>query len=336
MHCYRYFLAYCCTFFLSYSLYSQKPLFQSEELVEIRLILDIEKLQRARLKPAKEDDDPEEFEAQLIQKLPDGSDAITDLKVTLRGNFRRRPAHCVFPPLEFDFRKKKDPPVGPFEGQNKLKLVTHCESSDYVRREYLVYKLYNLFTEYSFQVRMAKITYEDLKGVLPPQEEYAFFIEDDDELAERVNGEDIQDDDIKPEDVDLELLTQLHFFQCMIGNLDWDIQLNKNIEILERMEDHKPLVVPYDFDFSLMVNAPYTNVGEMDRQVFRSICADEDRIQAVIELFTEKEDEVIDYIKSNDYVKGKNRRECIETVKDFYYKIKKTEKVIDEIQSNCD
>ncbi len=316
-------------------IYGQKTLFESDELIEIRLIMDIEAIQRARLAPPSEDDDPKEFEAQLIQQLPDGSDAITDLKVSLRGNFRRRPGHCIFPPLELDFRRKKDPPIGPFEGQNKLKLVTHCESSDYVHREYLVYKLYNLITEYSFQVRIAKITYEDWMGNLPPQEEYAFFIEDDDDLAERVKCEDIKDKKISVEELDSELLTKLHFFQCMIGNLDWDITLNKNIEILERTEDHKPIVIPYDFDFSQMVNAPYTNIGEMERQQFRKLCTDEEEIQRIIDLFSRKEDAIIDCIKSSDFVKGKARRECINTIKSFYDRIKDPQQVVSQVQGDC-
>jgi len=320
----------------SLSTIAQPPLFQSDELIEIRLIIDIPKLQADRIEYLQADDDLPEHEAQLIQKLPDGSDAITDLQVSIRGNYRRKPQICTFPPLLLDFRRKKDPPPGPFEGQNKLKLVTHCEGSDYVQREHLVYKLYNLFTEYSFRVRLAKITYEDINGEVPPQEEFGFFIEDDNAMADRLGGEDIPDSEIKKGEVDRELLTFLHVFQCMIGNLDWDISLNKNVEILSVKEKDKPIVVPFDFDFSELVNAPYTNVGDMERQVFRELCGEKEEITTVLNQFREKEDEVFDLVKSSEFVKGKSRKEVMSTLKAFYKKIDDTEAVVNSFQASCE
>ncbi|NIP93601.1 MAG: hypothetical protein GWN18_19895, partial [Thermoplasmata archaeon] len=69
---------------------------------------------------------------------------------------------CEFPPLRLNFKKGQlDETL--FDGQDKVKLVTHCRNGDRyeqnVVKEYLVYRLYNVLTPLGFQVRMAHITY---------------------------------------------------------------------------------------------------------------------------------------------------------------------------------
>ena len=88
---------------------------------------------------------------------PGGGAAPVTLGVALetRGHYRLKPSTCPFPPLRvvFDSAKTKGTP---FAKQRALKLVTHCrnrnkQSEQYVLREYLAYRVYNLFTERSFR-----------------------------------------------------------------------------------------------------------------------------------------------------------------------------------------
>ena len=74
---------------------------------------------------------------------------VLPLTLKVRGNFRRSRVNCSFPPLLIDLPKKKTRSTL-FAHQNKLKLVTHCQVDEWVVREYLVYKLYNLLTDLSF------------------------------------------------------------------------------------------------------------------------------------------------------------------------------------------
>ena len=95
-------------------------------------------------------DETSEFEAQMVlatgERLP--------LKVRPRGKSRRE--RCSFIPLELNFKRKALAGTV-FDGQNKLKLVTHCgrsmASSGYLASELLVYRLLNYLTDYSFRVR---------------------------------------------------------------------------------------------------------------------------------------------------------------------------------------
>ena len=63
-----------------------------------------------------------------------------------------------------DFKRKQTQGTL-FEGQNKLKLVTHCKEAfakrDYLAAELLTYRLLNLLTDMSFRVRPLAITYVD-------------------------------------------------------------------------------------------------------------------------------------------------------------------------------
>ena len=97
-----------------------------------------------------------------------------------------------FPPLRLNF--KRDNTEGTlFEGQNKLKLVAHCQDAEeqykeYVVREYLVYKAYQLLTDKSFRVRLLKMTYVDKANEDKKMEKYGFLIESDEMLAARLEG----------------------------------------------------------------------------------------------------------------------------------------------------
>ena len=304
-------------------------LFESEDLLEIQMEVNLGKLLKDR------GEDPKYHNATISVKLPDGSDHIEEAEVQVRGNFRRQPGNCNFPPLRVKF-SKKNPPNGIFTGQRKLKLVTHCQTQDLILREYMAYKVYNLFTEVSFRVRLVQINYIDTKDKRKPETSYAFFIEDDDAVAERIGGEEVVEElRLQPEALQRDLLTQLYIFQCMIGNTDWDITLEKNMKFINFGEDSPIVAVPYDFDWSEIVDAPYTNVGDMERQVFRQLCRTDEEIEAALAVFHEKKEAIFDLYKSNPHVKGKGRNVALSTFKKFYKRIKNPEEVKKYFQESC-
>ncbi len=80
-----------------------------------------------------------------------------------------------------------------FDGQDKLKLVTHCNSNalyeEYMVREYLAYKVHNLITPRSYRARMAKVTYVDSATGTPIETRNGIFMEHEDDVAKRMEGE---------------------------------------------------------------------------------------------------------------------------------------------------
>ena len=76
-----------------------------------------------------------------------------------------------------------------FDGQNGIKLVSHCRDRDDDEQDVLKeYRTFNLLTDESFRVRLARITYVDGEDDDDPVVRYAFFIEEAEAMAERLGG----------------------------------------------------------------------------------------------------------------------------------------------------
>ncbi|MEX2048159.1 MAG: hypothetical protein WEB90_01115, partial [Gemmatimonadota bacterium] len=229
------------------------PLFQSEEPLRMTLRTDIDFLRRER-------SDSIEVESTATFIDLDGSEVTRPVDVRVRGNFRAARANCNFPPLRLDFpRGEMDGTV--FEGQNRLKLVTPCQDNRdafqrYILDEYLAYRVFNLLTLASFRVRLVEITYEDVNGRYDTRTKMAFVIESDEAMAERNRSIFLEVPEMHPVMADAEQSMLTGMFNYMIGNLDWSAVRFHNV-VLMRTEDGRHLTVPYDFDFSGLVNARY-------------------------------------------------------------------------------
>lgn len=251
------------------------PLFASHDVLDFTLVADFEMLDddRAEVNP--------ERPALLRLAGPGGAPVELALEVRTRGNFRLRRSTCDFPNLRLDFPPGSSAQPTVFAGQKELKLVGHCrDSREYDQNtleEYLVYRLYNLLTEESFRVRLARVTYRDVRGKEDPVTRHAFLIEDVDMLATRLGGLPIEVQGVRPHDLDGLASARVELFQYMIGNTDFSIVNFHNAELIRRPDGtYHP--VPYDFDFSGLVDAPYATPAailgtrSVRERVYRGFC----------------------------------------------------------------
>lgn len=231
------------------------PLFAGDEPFEVTITGPIEQLKRDRRESP---DRP----GHLTVTAFDGSVREVGVDIRTRGQFRLDPSNCAFPPLRLDVRGSEA--VGTvFEGQDELKLVSSCRPGsgrhdDLVPLEYLAYRTYRLVTETSFRVRLISLRLVDPDEGVEEGPRTAFLIEDDEALAERLGFErfSLEEGRNLPADAfDPLLLATTSIFQYMIGNHDWSAVAGHNVEILARGGGAIP--VPYDFDFSGLVDAPY-------------------------------------------------------------------------------
>ena len=182
-------------------------------------------------------------------------------EVRTRGAFRLDPSNCSFPPLRIDVDGVATGTA--LEGQDDVNLVSSCRpgrpSYDrLVRPEYLVYRTYALLSDVGFRTRWVEITFVDEGGGEPPSTRPGFLIEDDDALAERIGAVVFELEpgtNLPPSGLDPTSMTTTAVFEYMIGNADWSDVAGHNVELFER--DGVAVVVPYDFDFSGLVDAPY-------------------------------------------------------------------------------
>ena len=143
---------------------------------------------------ARERPDEEEAEGKVRFVNTDGETLDFDVQIRARGNWRRNPEICDFPPLRINFKKSQTDDTL-FHKQDKIKLVTHCNNTNRyaqaVISEYLAYRIYNALTDYSFRVRLVDITY-----VYTDREKstnsYAVLIEHKERLGKRIDGDPVE------------------------------------------------------------------------------------------------------------------------------------------------
>jgi hypothetical protein len=299
-------------------------LFSSDEVLEMILTMPTRDVLRDI------GDEREEHPATVSYLSSSGEMVQIPVDVRTRGHFRRDPVNCDFPPLRLDF--DKDSLSGTlFEGQNKIKLVTHCRSrgkkyNQGVLKEYLAYRLYNLFTDESYKVRLVNVIYTDSEGRKDSLSRTGFFIEPTELLAERTGGEVFELANVSQDHCDLEKCNVMAVFQYMIGNTDWSVPGRHNIDMLKYSDMSPPVTVPYDFDWCGLVNAPYAKPNEIlglddvKTRLFRGTCRTDVEFQKTFDLFIQKKDEVYQTISS---VPGMEDKEIDKTRKymDQFYKI---------------
>jgi hypothetical protein len=182
-----------------------------------------------------------------------------------RGNYRLR--ECYFPPLTIKIQKK-DAKNTVFEGNKKLKLVLPCENkadyNDLIVKEYLCYKLYEAFTPYSFKTRLVNIDLTELrKKTTKSFKLKGILVEDVDKTAKRLHAKTVKSN---VQTISLDDTSALRFdlFQFMIANTDWSKSFQHNSKIIFQKPNLIP--IPYDFDMSGLVDAPYAVVSQINGQ----------------------------------------------------------------------
>ena len=187
----------------------------------------------------------------------DGSQRESELKVKTRGKFILKT--CRFPPLRLNLPKGS---LGGTvcDGQKKIKLVTHCRDGEgdeqNLLKEYLVYRTYNLITGRSLRIRLVRITYVDTSGDDDSITRFAFCIEEEDAIAERLGGIILHINQVHPKHLSARESARMAVFQYMVGNTDWSMISFHNVELLRTAEGvHVP--VPYDFDWAGFVAPSY-------------------------------------------------------------------------------
>ena len=258
----------------------RRPLFRSDEVLPVTLKADFRAVMRDR-----NDDSVTTFPATIAFPAANGSTESMPLRIRTRGHSRRNERTCTFAPLRLEFDKARTKGTL-FDGHGALKLGTHCRAGqqEIILREHAIYRMFNLLTPRSFRSRVAKMTYLDAATGKLVAEEAGLFIEDDDDVAKRLEGRITTAD--KPLFVTIEpaSLNLMMLFEYMIGNTDFSIVEQHNVRLVQTPAGRR-FVVPYDFDYSGLADADYARpskalsiVSVRDR-LFRGPCRTADEWQ---------------------------------------------------------
>lgn len=260
-----------------------------------------------------------------------------DMELSPRGFSRRTLGICQFPPLRINLSGERQGTI--MQGQNRLKLVTRCRPGASYEQltvlEYTTYRLYNELTPLSLRVRPVRVTYRDSGNRRREETQFNFLIEDMGDLARRNRRVEleVQTREVASTQLDPDQAAIVGLFQFMIGNLDWDMVEgtagedcchNGKLMAASATSRENVVPVPYDFDFSGFVNAPYAtppasfNTPNVRQRVFRGYCRYNAQTQTAAELFRSRRERIYAIINGETRLSEARRTAARRYIEDFY------------------
>jgi hypothetical protein len=322
------------------------PLFASHEILQIAIEADF-----STMKGEDRAQDAEERPALLRWTDSAGAEQTMELQIGTRGNFRLQRKNCDFPPLRLNLKKGLTKGTI-FETQDKLKLVVACKVrqdywEQYVLSEYMAYRMLNVLTDFSFRVRLAEVSYTDTSGEDDPFSRLAFIIEDDDVMALRNRGRKMDWDSgqMDPRRLEDRNAILMDVFQYMIGNTDWSGVEMHNMELVRTL-DGDASTIPFDFDFSGLVDARYAvpdgtlPIRRVRDRYFRGFCIEDVRraqedYDATYAFFIEKKDEIYEMWRGLERLESDRLEDTLEFLDDFYDTISRPDRIQSRMMSTC-
>jgi hypothetical protein len=336
-------------FLLPGALVAQEPskpdrVFRSDDVLEVTITGPLRTLMRER---------PDETDMPGTISYVDDTGATVQVDVGLRtrGNYRRQMRVCPFAPIRLNF-DKSDTKGTLFRKQDKMKLVTHCRNSSnryeqLVLKEYLVYRIMNALSDYSFRVRLLRITYVDSDTPGKQQVSYGFLIEHRDRLAKRL---DLGHIGVKSTTVTAllsEYTNLVSMFQYFVANTDFSHVAGEpnddcchNSELFARRGEAY-YAVPYDFDMAGMTDAPYATpnpklrIRTVRQRLYRGHCVNNAHLPASLQVFQDNKDAFFILVQNLPDLSGSSKASMFSLMQSFYKLIENPKAVEKKLVRKC-
>jgi len=311
-------------------------LFTRDDILELSLRFDVTQYKRKKPKD-------EYLDAVLTYHISKTDSINKNIRLKSRGQFRN--GYCDFPPIALNF-KKTEFKMGDLNKLEKMKLVTHCQSGneDIVFKEYLIYKLYNVLTDSSFRVRLLKINYINTFKQSKPIRSYAFFIEPLDLLAERTNSVPVEVLTLSQKNIVPEMMDRMAIFNYMIGNTDWSVPGQHNCKVLASLRTDRSdlgMIVPYDFDYSGLVNATYAvpaeglGIESVRQRIYLGTCRSEEVYLNALKKFADKKESFYKVVREFPYLDERTKKDMVRYLDEFYSGFDKKTSIVYNLLNQC-
>ena len=300
------------------------PLFRSHDTLDVTIAAPLTTLVRER--PTEE-----YLPASISYVGGDGDTTSFDIKLRARGHSRHE--ICDLPPLWLNFKKSQVKDTL-FHKQDKLKLAVHCKDSERYEqtllREYIAYRILNLATPKSYQVRLLRVTWVDTEGQREQQVRYAFLLEHKNRLGKRIDRKDLKIEATSVAALDPGHLNLTSVFQFLIGNLDFSPIAGSEYNecchnyVLFSNDTDLLVAIPYDFDRSGLVSAPYAlpgsqfDIRSVRQRIYRGRCQNNDYVEASTERFRAIRNNIFALIETQEGLTRKVRELLADYVQQFY------------------
>jgi hypothetical protein len=317
------------------------PVFQDNETLHVTITGPLTSLVRERPK--------DDYSAAVFQYTEtDGTTVKFDLDIRTRGNFRHR--NCEYPPVTLNFKKSQTKRTL-LDKQNKLKLVIHCDYSEQyeqvVLREYLAYRILSAITDMSFRVRLLHVTYVNTEVQGGGQVRYGFLIEHKNRLAKRYDLKDLKIERTTVASIQPDRLNLTSVFEFFIGNTDFspiagppDSDCCHNYVLFGNDTD-LVIAVPYDFDQSGFVDAPYAKpdqqfrISDVRQRLYRGRCVNNKHVAKSLQRFRDSRESIYALINDQEGLQSGVRDRLIGYIDDFYELINDPKDVEQRMIKRC-
>jgi hypothetical protein len=325
---------------------SSKPdkLFKSQKTLDVRLIGPWRNIQR-------DQENQQPYPGKLEYRDAQGKIVSLNITVQRRGITRQRV--CDFPPIRLNFDKAEVKGTI-FRGQKNLKMVTHCKRADryeqYYVLEMLAYRMYNLITDFSFRVRALNVTYVDSVTGSDEEDRFAFVIEDDSDVADRHDLKKLNIPSLRVSQLQPDVTSEFSLFQYLIANVDWSALAGPEGDCCHNVKliGPEPLKagdlaypLPYDFDSSGLVDAPYAvppngvPIRSVRQRIYRGYCADNETLQAARKKFIEQESAIYAVLENEERLYTNTRKKSLKYIGKFFDTIKDPKDFDKDVIQKC-
>lgn len=279
-----------------------------------------------------------------ISYTPAGASAPVTInaQVRTRGIWRRK--NCQMPPLRIELKEKQVKGTI-FDGQKKPKLVVHCRDDNtydqYLLQEYQAYRIYSLVSPVAHRARLAHVQYVDSASGKQVANRYAIFVEDIDEMAGRLGGKRLAAQGASPADVNPDVTAIFGLFQFMIGNTDFSISALHNVWLLA--QDTTVAPVPYDYDFSGIVNTRYATpdprlgIRTVREHLYRGYCVPDESLLRAVAKFDEKKAAILALYDDQigKLMNGDQAKDAKQYINEFYETIDNPRRLKRDVIGTC-
>ncbi|MGF1508722.1 MAG: hypothetical protein ACFB9M_04375 [Myxococcota bacterium] len=281
----------------------------------------------------------------MTLRYEDASGHTVSVRGEVRTAGRSRAARCRTPPLHW--RLDADDARGSlFEHHDLIRVTTHCqdkgEFENYVIEEYLIYRILNLLSPWSYRARLLQLDYGG------GNTHFAFVTEHETMLAARTGWHPLEiERNLTRSEVEPNQTALLSVFAYLIGNTDYSpIAGPKNSRCCHNIQligepDGPYIPVPYDFDSAGIISAPYAAPGEslpiteVRQRYFWGYCEHRDYLPAILQRFVQAKPELYALYEEQVGLDDRRKRKAIAYFDEFYRTIEREGRRRSQIVEAC-
>ncbi len=322
---------------LKITIHAEKDLFSSVFPLRVTFLLNLKEFMRQH----KQD---KIFDAELILNLTPTDSVKSKVRIQSSGTFRR--SFCSFPPILLQVKGSEKHKQN-LDANHTLKLINQCKSEgmyeSYLLKEYLIYKMFNIISPYSYKVRLVVVTYRDAANPRKQYVKYGFLLENTRRLANRTHAKSVKEVGLTRLNVLPDDITRTALFEYMIGNSDWVASSQHNIKILDPLDANvnRRVFVPHDFDYSGFVNADYAAPNaelaqeSVRDRIYLGGCVSDEDFEKIFREFEAKKDTLISTIIDFPLLDRVDKKKSEAYLNEFFDMLKNRKQMIASLRRQC-